>query len=53
MKQFPVMRNLLNLVLCWYIGTCVFISQCTSTKRQRRDLIGLRVKLPPVTTTQR
>jgi len=29
-----------------------FICQGTSTKRQRSDLFGLRVKLPPVTTSQ-
>jgi len=28
-----------------------FICQGTSTKRERRDLCGLRVKLPPVTTS--
>jgi len=28
-----------------------FICQGTSTRRQRRDLLGLRVKLPPVTTS--
>jgi len=28
-----------------------FICQGTSTRRQRRDLFGLRVKLPPVTTS--
>jgi len=27
-----------------------FICQGTSTRRQRKDLFGLRVKLPPVTT---
>jgi len=27
-----------------------FIFQSTSTRRQRSDLFGLRVKLPPVTT---
>jgi len=28
-----------------------FICQGTSTRRQRSDLVGLRVKLPPVTTS--
>jgi len=28
-----------------------FICQGTSTRRQRSDIFGLRVKLPPVTTT--
>jgi len=28
-----------------------FICQGTSTRRQRSDLIGLQVKLPPVTTS--
>jgi len=28
-----------------------FICQGISTRRQRRDLFGLRVKLPPVTTS--
>jgi len=28
-----------------------FIYQGTSTRRQRSDLFGLRVKLPPVTTS--
>jgi len=30
---------------------CSFISQGTSSRRQRRDLFGLQVKLPPVTTS--
>jgi len=34
-----------------YGGTCSFICQDTSTRRQRSDLFGLRVKLPPVTTS--
>jgi len=36
-------------------GTCSFICQGISTRRQRRDLFGALVKLPPVTylTTQR
>jgi len=29
-----------------------FICQGTSTRRQRRNIFGLRVKLPPVTTSQ-
>jgi len=29
-------------------GTCSFICQGTSTRRQRSDLFGLRVKLPSV-----
>jgi len=28
-----------------------FICQDTSTRTERRDLFGLRVKLPPVTTS--
>jgi len=32
------------------LSTCSFICQGTSTRRQRSDLFGLRVKLPPVTT---
>jgi len=28
-----------------------FICHCASTRRQLRDLFGLRVKLPPVTTS--
>jgi len=28
-----------------------FICQFTSTRRQRSDLFGLRVKLPPLTTS--
>jgi len=31
--------------------THLFISQGTSTRRQWIDLFGLRVKLPPVTTS--
>jgi len=30
-----------------------FICQGTSTRRQRSDLFGLRVKQPPVRSTQR
>jgi len=34
------------------VGTCSLICQgIYSTKRQRKDLFGLRVKLPPVTTS--
>jgi len=32
------------------LGTCSFICQCTSTRRQQRELFGLRVKLPLVTS---
>jgi len=32
------------------LGTCSFICQNTLTRRQRSDLFGLRVMLPPVTT---
>jgi len=38
------------------VNTCLFICQGSSTKRQRRDLFGHRIKLPPVTislTTKR
>jgi len=38
------------------LGACSFICQGTSTRRQRKELFGPRVKLPPVTnrlTTQR
>jgi len=30
------------------LGTCSFICQSTSTRWQRSDLFGLRVKLPSV-----
>jgi len=33
------------------VRQCSFICQGTSTRRQRSDLFGLRVKLPPVTTS--
>jgi len=33
------------------LGTCSFIYQGTLTRRQRSHLFGLRVKLPPVTTS--
>jgi len=32
------------------LGTCLFICQGTSARRQRSDLFGLQVKQPPVTT---
>jgi len=31
---------------------CSFICQIASTTRLRNDLCGLRVKLPPLTTSQ-
>jgi len=31
--------------------SCSFICQGNSTRKQRSDLFGLRVKLPPVTTS--
>jgi len=31
--------------------TCSFICRGISNRKQRRDLFGLRVKLPPVTTS--
>jgi len=33
------------------LGRYSVICQGTSNRRQRRDLFGLRVKLPPVTTS--
>jgi len=32
------------------LGTCSFICEGISTRRQRKDLFDLWVKLPPVTT---
>jgi len=43
----PEYDVLFGLVLVWYL----FICHGTSTRRQRRDLFGLRVKLLPVTTS--
>jgi len=40
----------------YLLGTCSFICQRTSTRRQRSELFGVQVKLPPDTaclTTQR
>jgi len=34
-----------------HLGLGTFICQVASTRRQRSDLFGLRVKLPPVTTS--
>jgi len=31
--------------------TCSFVCQGTSTRRRRRDLFGLPIKLPPVTNS--
>jgi len=33
------------------LGTCSFICQGTSTRSLQRNLFGLQVKLPPVTTS--
>jgi len=33
------------------LDTCSFICQGTSIRRQRSDLFGLRVKLPPLLTS--
>jgi len=41
--------SLAFIFLLKLIGTCSFICQGTSTRRQRGDLYGLRVKLPPIT----
>jgi len=48
-RDFSIMLKLCGLFRFKY----VFICQCTSTRRQRSDLFGLRVKLPPVTHWKR
>jgi len=47
-EKIMVIRTIL---LWWWLvfDTCSFICQNTSTRRQRSDLFGLRVKLPAVT----
>jgi len=48
-----VLANTYTIVLKVGLGLrSSFICQGTSTRRQRRNLCGLRVKLPPVTTSQ-
>jgi len=41
-----ILRSLLFL-----LGTCSFVCHGTSTRRQRSAICGLRVKLPPVTSS--
>jgi len=45
-----VADGLKDLSFILTLGTCSFICQGTSTRRQRKNLLGLRVKLPPVTS---
>jgi len=40
-----------NFGVIWFRFSYLFICQGTSTRRQRSDLFGLRIKLPPVTTS--
>jgi len=49
-----ITRQLMRSGAVWSRFLCFrysFICQGTSTKTQRSDLFGLRVKLPPVTTS--
>jgi len=56
---FKLLLGLTHL-LCWPVHkmkcswastVCTFIYQVASARRQRSDLFGLRVMLPPVTTS--
>jgi len=46
-----LIRILTKTVKCYWYLVHSFICEGTSTRRQRRDLFGLLVKLPPVTTS--